>query len=128
MLAARAKAQKLDQLEVQVADFTKMLLPNSIDLLNASYSLPFISPDKFSGVWDKLTQRIATGGLFTGNFFAPEDDYARYKNITVFTQTQLDALFIGFKFLYLVEDKEVSPDSTGVKKQWDIWQIVAIKN
>lgn len=127
ILLTRVKNTKLNNLEVQVADMTQIILPKSINLVNASYSLPFIKPKDFPTVWKNIVQRIPQEGLFTGNFFGSEDDYARYKNVTILNKSQVYALFKGFKILYIHEDKGYSPDSTGANKQWDVWNVVAIK-
>jgi tellurite methyltransferase len=105
-----------------------MLLPDSIDLVNASYSLPFISPNDFPVIFKKIRKRIVKGGIFAGHFFSPEDDYARFENVTSVNCSELDNMFKKFNILFFNLNAERSPDSTGNEKQWGVWNIVAEKN
>lgn len=127
ILLSRVNKQKLAKPMVQIVDISQATLPKSIDLLNASYSLPFVKPANFPDVWQNLVKRIRPGRLFAGSFFGPKDDYAHAKNITILNKSQIHNLFTGFEILYIHENKEYAVDSTGVKKQWDIWNVVAVK-
>jgi len=71
-----------------------MNLPKELDLLNASYSLPFCKPQDFDSCWDTIVSSIAIGGRFSGHFFyGPHDDLANNPDITIHPYEALMNLF-----------------------------------
>lgn len=50
-------------------------LPESYDLVNAQWSLPFNPSDTFNEMWNKVKASIKKDGVFTGQFFGTNDEW-----------------------------------------------------
>lgn len=128
IILQRAETEKLDNLEVMISSFSDMLLPDNIDLVNASYSLPFCSPDNFPKCWQKITDHLAIGGRFSGHFFGDQDDWASDPFLTIHTQEQMLQLFKdNFAIEYLKIDNDISATADGQQKHWHVFNVVAKK-
>ena len=66
-------------------------------IINASYSLPFCNPKKFSILWKKITTNLSVGGLFCGQLFGIEDSWSKIKTMTFHHRCDLDDLFNNFR-------------------------------
>jgi tellurite methyltransferase len=121
-----AQAMKQGQLEVQICRFEDFVWPQqSVDLVNASLSLPFCAPDKFAAVWAAIGAHIKEGGVFAGHLFGPRDSWAQRLGMTFHTEAAVHALFDGWKSLELREQEDDRPSVGGPMKHWHIWHIVA---
>ncbi len=79
-LAERAKKSR-GVLETKLSTFQSMQLPEkSFDLINASYSLPFVKKKEFEKIWPKVTAAIKPGGRFSGTFFGENHAWAKKAN------------------------------------------------
>lgn len=54
IILERVGSSYLRQLEVMKTPFAEMTLPDELDLVNASYSLPFCQPQDFSHCWKTM--------------------------------------------------------------------------
>ncbi|MBA3722916.1 MAG: hypothetical protein H0W88_11025 [Parachlamydiaceae bacterium] len=129
ILLNRAQDEQRNRLEVMVAPFSEMILPDNIDLINASYSLPFCSPDDFSECWQKVIDHIAVGGRFSGQFFGNNDEWASNPALTFHTHEQMLQLFEeNFIIEYLQIEEGLIPTASGKMNQWHhIFHVVAKK-
>jgi SAM-dependent methyltransferase len=59
----------LTRLSIQVTPFEAFQFPENLDLINASFSLPFCHPQYFGQFWQKLLNSLRPGGRFCGHFF-----------------------------------------------------------
>jgi SAM-dependent methyltransferase len=117
-----------DNLQTSVRNFEDMTLPTNIDLINASYSLPFCHPDKFREVWTKITLALKPGGYFTGHFFGPNDDWAYSKEMTFFSYEQLIQLFKEFDVINIEENEEDKPTAISSElKHWHVFKVLLRK-
>lgn len=82
----RAQNEQLNRLEVQISPFSDMILPDNVDLIYASFSLPFCSPEDFPECWQKIIDHLAFGGRFTGQLFGDKDAWASDPSRTFHTQ------------------------------------------
>ena len=116
------------QLQTEVVDFLEMELPDNIDLINATYSLPFVAPNQFLQVWNNIDQHLRSGGYFVGNFFGTDDDFSEVNNqVTVLNEQQIRCLFKHYNIKYFKERKINSNNMNGQQKHWHIWDVVAEK-
>ncbi|MBX9692708.1 MAG: class I SAM-dependent methyltransferase [Cyanobacteria bacterium] len=118
---------RMKQLTVCLSTFEKATWPDDVDLINASYSLPFCSKDHFAPFWRRLVNSIRTGGRFSGHFFGPRDDWANSAKTLHFNETELRLLFrkMDIELLNEVEDERITIE--GTEKHWHLWEIVARK-
>jgi len=71
----RRPEAKISQLRTQVIRFEKCHFPENVDLINASFSLPFCHPQEFSKLWHKITNALPSGGYFCGQLFGDRDSW-----------------------------------------------------
>lgn len=113
---------KLTTLESSFEDLR--FLPKN-RLTYASFSLPFCRPEAFSSFWKVLVDSLEPQGFFVGNFFGPEDDWAKQEDMTNFSEKEIRELLKGFDILDWHEKKEMAPTAAGPLKHWHVYTVVA---
>ncbi|MFN0012885.1 MAG: class I SAM-dependent methyltransferase [Phycisphaerales bacterium] len=98
-----------------------------VDLVNASYVLPFVPPADFEGVWAWLRAIIAPGGRFAGQFFGPRDSWAGIPGRSHHTDEQVAAMLTGFDIEHMQIDDKDGHDPFGNAKHWHVYHVVARK-
>jgi len=96
----------------------------SVDLINASLSLPFCKNEEFSNVLKKINHSILPNGLFTGNFFGEKDDW---KELNLLKKEALLKSFEEFEILFIEEMEFDKESTTGPIKHWHVIEIMAKK-
>jgi SAM-dependent methyltransferase len=96
------------------------------DLVNCSFALPFVPPERFPAFWQRMIESIREGGRFSGQLFGPRDDWAK-TGLTIVTRGALDALFAAFEFERLDEEETDGTAPPGGHKHWHIFHVVARK-
>jgi hypothetical protein len=114
------------KLITQVQKMESIIIPE-ITLVNASFSLPFCNPNKFSNLWSEITAKLSIGGIFCGQLFGLEDSWASNNNMTFHHRNSLDSLFNNFRIHLLHEENKISKTSSGEEKKWHIFHLVAVK-
>lgn len=114
-------------LRTQVIRFEVLQLPSDIDLVNASFSLPFCPSSAFSGFWEKIVLSMRSGGRFCGQFFGDRDSWSIYPSMTHLTSQQLEGLLQPFDIELLLEEEQAGKTPLGENRHWHIFQIVARK-
>lgn len=128
IISSRVDEKSLSSLDLQVASFTQMILPNELDFINASYSLPFCKPEEFPQAWEIIIAHLAKDGRFAGHFFGPEDDRADDPSLTILNKEKLLQLFNqNFQIEYFQEEIGVIPTANGSMAQRHIFHVVAKK-
>ncbi|MBW4518432.1 MAG: class I SAM-dependent methyltransferase [Scytolyngbya sp. HA4215-MV1] len=117
----------LEQLTTQIARFESLILPASVDLINASFCLPFCPPENFPTLWYTLVSSLKVGGRFCGQLFGDRDSWTIYSNMTFQTRKQIKQLLQPFKIEYLYEEDHPGVTALGEEKHWHIFHIVAQK-
>lgn len=116
-----------DRLETQVTRFEELILPESVDLVNASFSLPFCPPEHFPALWDKIVASLRSGGRFCGQLFGDRDSWAIYTSMNHHTREQVEALLQPFEIEYFEEEEHPGKTAIGEDKYWHLYQIVVRK-
>lgn len=117
----------LNRLETLVMRFEDLVLPESVDLINASFCLPFCPPEHFSGVWNKIVTALRVGGRFCGQLFGDRDSWAIYPNMSHQTRAQVEELLQPFAVEWFQEEEHPGMTAIGEQKYWHIFHIVACK-
>ncbi|MDV2995456.1 MAG: hypothetical protein N4J56_005110 [Chroococcidiopsis sp. SAG 2025] len=117
----------LHRLETLVMRFEDIVLPESVDLINASFCLPFCPPEHFSSLWNKIIAALRVGGRFCGQLFGNRDSWAVYPNMSHHTRAQVEELLQPFKIEWLQEEEHPGKTALGEQKYWHIFHIVACK-
>ena len=125
-LRARSIAN-IDRLATQIASFEKIQLPQPVDLINASFSLPFCSNEDFSRLWIQILNSLGTGGRFCGHLFGERDSWRDGELINCFTRAQVAALLKPYAIEMLEEEEHPGKTPLGEDRYWHIFHIVARK-
>ena len=87
--------EKPGSLDARLIPMQRMeLKPDSLDLVNASLSLPFIPRAEMKGVWIKIVKALRDGGVFTGNFFGPEHAWRNNPNLSFYSLEEIKNEFL----------------------------------
>jgi tellurite methyltransferase len=116
-----------DLLQTQLMRFETLTLPQSIDLINASFCLPFCPPADFPNLWQTIVKSLNPGGIFCGQLFGDRDSWTVFPDRTHHTRQQVEALLQPFEVEWLDEEEHPGVTAIGEKKYWHIFHIVARK-
>lgn len=125
-LLARPNINSL-QLTTQIVSFEELQLPKSVELINASFSLPFCSPQAFPTLWNQIFNSLVTGGRFCGHLFGERDSWGNSKLINTFTRSQIETLLQAYAIELLEEEEHPGKTPLGEDRYWHIFHIVARK-
>ena len=105
------------------------LQPNSIDLINASYSLPFVPQGEITEVWQECAAALRPGGVFTGQFFGPNHEWRDRKGMSFFSVRQLfERCFTAdFEVRYLMHERKTVNLAIGGTAYFDVITVIAQK-
>ncbi|HYE61953.1 MAG TPA: class I SAM-dependent methyltransferase [Phycisphaerales bacterium] len=117
-------AEQRSRLETRVAGFEGLKLPR-VELVNASYALPFCDPGAFEALWREIVGAIPVGGRFAGQFFGERDGWASLPDRTHHTRDQVNAMLREFNLEDLKEIENREAGVTGEVKDWHIFHVVA---
>lgn len=124
----RADASYLKSLDAKEMSFSNMMLPKGLDLINASYSLPFCKSQDFPQCWKTIVDQLAIGGRFSGHFFGEKQDTWGMPDLTIHSYGEVIQLFKNqFIIEYLHIEDRVKPAANGEMKQWHVYHVVAKK-
>jgi SAM-dependent methyltransferase len=115
-----------EAVETRLARLEDVELP-AVDLVNASYSLPFCHPAHFPALWQRIVTAIRQGGRFSGHFFGERDTWADNPNMTFHTDAQVSGLFTTFELEQFLEHENDDSTATGDLKHWHVFSVVARK-
>jgi SAM-dependent methyltransferase len=116
------------RLETQVSRYEDTRLPeNAARLLNASFSLPFCSPDYFPILWQQILLSLVPGGRFSGQLFGDRDGWAGRPGMTHHTCAEAETLLAPLVIERFDEEERDGTTVTGAFKHWHIFHIVARK-
>ncbi len=98
-----------------------------VDLVNASFSLPFCPMRELPKLWAWIDRRIKPGGRFAGQLFGDRDTWAHARKTTGISRTKVERMFRGYVFEELREEEKDDQTSMGELKHWHVFHIVARK-
>jgi trans-aconitate methyltransferase len=111
-----------------VSTFDQYNFPKNVyDLVSAQYALPFNPPETFDKVFSKITDSLKAEGVFTGQFFGPEDEWSTRPNMTFHTKEDIKALLAPYSIHKLEETKGIRPTAVGPDKFWHVFKVIASK-
>jgi SAM-dependent methyltransferase len=122
-LLSRQEVDENVLLETITSRFEKISLPES-DLINASFSLPLVSPLDFPDLWDRMLTSLTPGGRISCQLYGDRDSWVGNPGITFFAHSAIDALLYPLDTEYFHEEEEDSETPRGRKKHWHIYHIV----
>ena len=128
----RALAETIqdDRLEVVIELFAQLRLdPDSLDLVNAQFSLPFSGPDDLELVLDRIKRALKSGGVFNGQLFGDRDQWSEVdRGIAFVTEASERELFSDMELLSFREIDEDGRLASGHGNRWHYFDIIARKH
>lgn len=118
------------KLATKIATFETISHLPLCQLINASFSLPFLKREFFYPFWNIILNTLPPKGLFSGTFFGVKDDWYSNKDLdmTFLTRKEFDNLFLPFKILWFDEKEHYGVDASGsYLKYWHQYLVVAEK-
>lgn len=105
---------------------------NTVDLLIATYVLPYISPNQFQNCWRKCHEVVKPGGYIAADFFGPFSNRPLDPEMTYHTEQQVKDLFAqGWQIVWFEKEPEESGRKTyggnGPPPSGDLYRVVAKK-
>lgn len=98
-----------------------------VDLVNASFVLPFVPPSAFASVWSWIRGILVHSGRFCGQFFGVRDSWATIAGRSHHTRQEVEELLMGMTIELLQEDEKDGFDAEGNAKHWHVFHVVARK-
>jgi SAM-dependent methyltransferase len=112
-------------LETRVQSFETLTLPPAVDLINASFCLPFCPAEHFPELWDVILTALKPGGRFCGHLFGERDSWASFSNVLTHTRAQVEQLLQSLTVEWLDEEEHPGKTALGEDKYWHLFNIVA---
>jgi tellurite methyltransferase len=101
---------------------------DTYNLINAQYSLPFTSKEKFNDVIESITRSLKPGGVFVGQFFGDRDEWnVEGRDMTFQTKEEAEELLKDLKVEEFEEEEREAPTAAGNMKHWHIFHFIAVK-
>ncbi len=123
LLGSRVHPDHRPRLEARVAAIEDAVLP-ACDLIYAGYSLPFVAPARFGGMWAGMVQALRPGGCFAGQLFGDRDSWTVDPRMTFQTRTEALALLAPLR-VEVFREREEDGSSFSGPKHWHIFDIIA---
>lgn len=106
---------------------TELANEHEADVINASFALPFCSPEAFPALWSWITRKLRSGGLFAGQFFGDRDEWAPIRPASHHGRTQIVELLSPFEICWLDEVEKDGDDACGSIKHHHVFHVVAAR-
>lgn len=119
----------IPNLEVVVLPMENFVPNHKYDLINAQYSLPFVSAEHFWEVISMIAESLKEGGVVCATFFGPEDEWRDDPELTFVSKNELVDKFTTYNLtiVNLEEEKGFSGTAAGANKFWHVFHIIARK-
>jgi len=98
-----------------------------LDLINASFALPFCEPVHFPALWHWIVHSLRPGGRFCGQFFGDRDEWAPVRPSSHHTRAAVESFLAPFNIEQLQELDQPGGDALGGTKHHHIFHVVARK-
>lgn len=128
--SVRDRSQEIgdDRLEVVVKRFEDFdFTPNTYDFVNAQFALPFIHPDSFNQVFEKLKNSLKADGILVGQLFGDRDGWKDDPNLTFHTSDEVRELLADLEVINLREEERDKSTAAGTPKHWHVFHIITRK-
>ena len=115
-----------ENLKFELQEFENLKLDKA-DLIYSCFSLHFCNPEKFSDMMNEIINNINTKGFFVGNFLGEEDGWYGNDKMTFLLKERVLDYFKDFEIKYYAEKKYVKDTVLEGKKNWHVFEIIAMK-
>lgn len=102
--------------------------PDTYDLVNAQFSLPFIPPADFDATVLRLRDSVRPGGIVAATFFGTNDEWnVPGTEISFSDRADIERIFRGWELIELTEEDEDGHTADGTPKHWHVFHVIARK-
>ena len=115
-----------ENLKFELQEFENIKL-HKADLIYSCFSLHFCNPEKFDNLMDEIMENVNLNGFFVGNFLGEEDGWYGNDKMTFLSKERVLDYFKDFEIKYYAEKKYVKDVVIGGKKNWHVFEIIAMK-
>ncbi|MEW6459888.1 MULTISPECIES: trans-aconitate 2-methyltransferase [Pseudomonas] len=122
-LCQQLQTDQAPRLQTLCEHFEHCELPPA-DLINSAFALPFCHPKEFPHLWQRISHALKHDGLFCGNFFGPDDDWAS-ADLSILDKQSVENLFAGWELLHFEEINRQGSTARGHTKHWHLFSVVA---
>lgn len=98
----------------------------SCDVVFAGYSLFFVPPHEFLGVWSGIVEALKPGGLLAAQMLGDRDGW-QDAHLTRLSRDELHGALSGLQVLHYEEVEEEGETLLGTAKRWHVHHFVARK-
>jgi len=129
--ASPSAAEALRSLPLQhnlrvVVSAAEDFAPDTYDLVNAQFSLPFIARQHFDETVRRLRDSVRPGGVMAATFFGTHDEWnVPGSQQTFSTRSDIERLFAGWDVIDLTEAEADGHTADGTPKHWHIFHLIA---
>lgn len=95
-----------------------------LDLLYAGYALSFIRPTAFGAFWERLRERLRSGGILAANVFGARDSWAGDPEMTFVDREGAERLVEGLEVI-AIDEEDADGNSFDGPKHWHVFDLVA---
>ena len=119
-----------DNLTAIQGEFDKIHISEAFfDLVISQWALSFNKPETFSKMFSKLLKSLKGGGIFCGQFYGLEDDWAVIRtDMTFFSKPEVESLFKDMQIIKLREERSDIKNVDNHMKHWHVFHVIAKKN
>lgn len=125
-LARRVPTRWRSRLTTLITPMEGLGLPRA-DLVYASFSLPFCTPDKFPEIWSTIRNAVRPHGHFAGQLFGDRDEWYGQRPYSFCSRRQIAQLSRGWKVELLRETDEIGQSFEGPKR-WHFFDLILEKS
>lgn len=101
--------------------------PTRVDLVNASFALPFCGPARFEELWGWIGEILGPGGRFAGQFFGDRDEWRCVRPKSHKTRAEVEGLLREYEVEWFDEVEKDGSDAMGGTKHHHVFHVVARK-
>jgi tellurite methyltransferase len=109
----------------EVADMATWEIP-ACEVVVAGFSLFFLNQEQLEALWPRLVKSIRPGGLFSGQFLGPNDEWAG-KGHALVDGASLRSMLAEFDLIHYDEVDREGQTALGNAKHWHVFHVVARK-
>lgn len=124
VVEAATPAHLRPALETRVADLATVDLP-SCDFVNASLSLPFLSPDAYWGTWQRILAALPVGGRIAAMLFGDRDGSSSDPSMTCPLPEEIRASLASFEIEHWSDREEDTQTALGEPHHFHLVELVA---
>jgi tellurite methyltransferase len=121
-LRGLSRQRNLRVVESAAEDFA----PATYDLVNAQFSLPFITRSHFDATVSRLRESVRARGVMAATFFGRHDEWnVPGSQQTFSSRSDIERLFTGWELIELKEEEADGHTADGTPKHWHVFHLIA---